>query len=411
MKIKSLLLGSAAAMVAVSGAQAADAIIVEPEPVEYVRVCDMYGAGYFYIPGTETCLRISGQVRIDYNSAHYHDTPDNYLSTAGVLTAGWDDTSHHSAVVRGRIGFTAQNETEYGTLGSDIVYTLWRTSLKDEFSATEGYHGQAGGLDGLTKATINLAGFRAGYDGVAGGAWMRYGGYGYYNARHDGFYYAGGTYSAMFFEYGGSVGDINYVVGVQDSMASGTPGAPDPYIGMTAAFGGLSLGAIVVYDSNGGYDEDDVTAANLTGSTSDGGFAYKIRADYDLSSMIPGGSIGGWWMADHGETDYVKGHAWGVTMQANLTDKLVAFGGYSAIDYDDVSSATAIFPGGAPSVADWTVGVRWNVASGLYVQAEWNKTIADDNIFLDRDLRTGAAQVDFTESSRDRFNLRILRSF
>ncbi|MDG3580708.1 porin, partial [Rhizobium sp. YJ-22] len=53
MNIKSLLLGSAAALAAVSGAQAADAIVAaEPEPMEYVRVCDAYGTGYFYIPGT-----------------------------------------------------------------------------------------------------------------------------------------------------------------------------------------------------------------------------------------------------------------------------------------------------------------------------------------------------------------------
>ena len=63
MNIKSLLLGSAAALVAVSGARAADAVMAEPEAVEYVRVCDAYGAGYFYIPGTETCLKIAGRVR------------------------------------------------------------------------------------------------------------------------------------------------------------------------------------------------------------------------------------------------------------------------------------------------------------------------------------------------------------
>ncbi|MDF1776208.1 MAG: porin, partial [Rhizobiaceae bacterium] len=64
MNIKSLLLGSAAALFAVSGASAADAIIAaEPEPVEYVRVCDAFGAGYFYIPGTETCLKLSGFLR------------------------------------------------------------------------------------------------------------------------------------------------------------------------------------------------------------------------------------------------------------------------------------------------------------------------------------------------------------
>ncbi len=56
MKIKSLLLGSAAAMaVATTGASAADAIIVaEPEPVEYVRVCDAFGSGYFSLQGTDT---------------------------------------------------------------------------------------------------------------------------------------------------------------------------------------------------------------------------------------------------------------------------------------------------------------------------------------------------------------------
>jgi hypothetical protein len=34
-------------------------------PVEYVRVCDVYGAGFFYIPGTDTCLKIGGSVRVD----------------------------------------------------------------------------------------------------------------------------------------------------------------------------------------------------------------------------------------------------------------------------------------------------------------------------------------------------------
>ena len=52
MNIKSLLLGSAAALVAVTGARAADAVVVaEPEPVEYVKVCDAYGAGFLLYSG------------------------------------------------------------------------------------------------------------------------------------------------------------------------------------------------------------------------------------------------------------------------------------------------------------------------------------------------------------------------
>ena len=68
MNIKSLLLGSAAALLAVSGARAADAVVVaEPEPMEYVRICDVYGTGFYYIPGTETCLKVGGLVRYEIN--------------------------------------------------------------------------------------------------------------------------------------------------------------------------------------------------------------------------------------------------------------------------------------------------------------------------------------------------------
>ncbi|RWX06163.1 porin, partial [Rhizobium hidalgonense] len=47
MNIRTILFASVAALAAASGARAADAIVAaEPEPVEYVRVCDAYGTGY-----------------------------------------------------------------------------------------------------------------------------------------------------------------------------------------------------------------------------------------------------------------------------------------------------------------------------------------------------------------------------
>ena len=64
--IKSLLLGSAAGLAAVVSAQAADLPVAKAAPVEYVRVCSTYGAGFFYIPGTETCLRVGGRVRAEF---------------------------------------------------------------------------------------------------------------------------------------------------------------------------------------------------------------------------------------------------------------------------------------------------------------------------------------------------------
>src|ERR1700692_3317083 len=62
--VKSLILGSAAGILAMSGAQAAD-LPVKAKAVEYVRICSLYGAGFFYIPGTDTCIKLGGYLRID----------------------------------------------------------------------------------------------------------------------------------------------------------------------------------------------------------------------------------------------------------------------------------------------------------------------------------------------------------
>src|SRR6188472_4509834 len=65
--VKSLLLISAAGAVAASGAQAAD-LPVKAKPVEYVKVCSLYGAGFYYLPGTDICMKIGGYVRYQLNS-------------------------------------------------------------------------------------------------------------------------------------------------------------------------------------------------------------------------------------------------------------------------------------------------------------------------------------------------------
>ena len=150
MNIKSLLLGSAAALAAVSGAQAADAIVAaEPEPMEYVRVCDAFGTGYFYIPGTETCLKIGGYVRFQTNFGR---------DESG--TSDWD------TFTRGQLQFDAKNDTELGTLESTIVL---QTNAD-----TAGGQNDGGNNTFLDTASFAIAGFKFGYyyswwdDGIAG---------------------------------------------------------------------------------------------------------------------------------------------------------------------------------------------------------------------------------------------------
>ena len=148
MNIKSLLLGSAAALVAVTGARAADAVVVaEPEPAEYVKICDVYGAGYFYIPGTETCLRIGGYIRYDAGVGDV-GTFDGRTTTDvldGDLQNSWKKNARFALRT-----YTGQ-ETELGTLKT---YTETRFNFPNGGPSTVT----------LNFAWIQLGGLRVGKD-------------------------------------------------------------------------------------------------------------------------------------------------------------------------------------------------------------------------------------------------------
>jgi hypothetical protein len=111
--VKSLLLGSAAGLVAVAGAQAAD-LPVKAKPVEYVKICSIYGVGFFYIPGTDTCIKIGGWVRaeVDFNAGGSHTS---YISGGRARNNRIDsaDTQWRSRFV---MSFDVRTQTEYGTL-------------------------------------------------------------------------------------------------------------------------------------------------------------------------------------------------------------------------------------------------------------------------------------------------------
>ena len=74
-KIKSLILGSAAGFVAIAGAQAAD-LPVKAKAVQYVKICSLYGAGFYYIPGTDTCIKLGGYSQFDVNlNSNIYNSP------------------------------------------------------------------------------------------------------------------------------------------------------------------------------------------------------------------------------------------------------------------------------------------------------------------------------------------------
>ncbi|PTW61333.1 porin-like protein [Breoghania corrubedonensis] len=117
MKKNTLLLAGLAGFAGLGAARAAD-LPAAPEPVDYVRVCDAYGAGYFYIPGTETCLRIQGGMRVELRFQDFADDGNR----------AWGSRNGNATTTRARayVKFDSRTQTEYGLLRTFV--DLWFTS-------------------------------------------------------------------------------------------------------------------------------------------------------------------------------------------------------------------------------------------------------------------------------------------
>ncbi|AEH89755.1 porin [Mesorhizobium opportunistum] len=240
MNIKSLLLGSAAALIAVSGARAADAVVVaEPEPAEYVKICDVYGAGYFYIPGTETCLRIGGYIRYDIGAGDVNGLTDvNDRSDPGSL----NDTFYKHA--RFALKTWTGQETELGTLK-----TYTETRFNWETQREGGNYAVAAGRGvSLNFAWIQLGGFRVGKDESA---WVTFSGYAG-NVIDDSLVGYGGDFDTGVVQYYFDAGNgFSAVVSLEDGAGANTVDSYVPHIvgGVKYTQGWGSISATGVYDS------------------------------------------------------------------------------------------------------------------------------------------------------------------
>ena len=109
---RTIILGSAAGLIALSGAQAAD-LPVKAKAVEYVRICSLYGAGFFYIPGTDTCIKIGGYLRAD---ATFNGGAHGGPTWSGDL--GQQNRFRDYFVARSRMALTidTRTQTEYGVV-------------------------------------------------------------------------------------------------------------------------------------------------------------------------------------------------------------------------------------------------------------------------------------------------------
>jgi hypothetical protein len=178
--VKSLLLGTAAGLVAVAGAQAAD-MPVKAAPVQYVKICSLYGDGFYYIPGTDTCLKLGGYLRVqaEYN-AGAGGIPIGSGTTEGAQGRFTrDNTNDVNYRVRAVTSWDVRQQTEYGTLR-----TYLRFGVSNETPAVSGGGSTPNAF--WDRAFMQFAGFTVGRSQSFFDLFTYGGAYSYHNVRVSG---------------------------------------------------------------------------------------------------------------------------------------------------------------------------------------------------------------------------------
>ncbi|WP_288430642.1 porin [uncultured Agrobacterium sp.] len=335
MNIKSLLIGSAAALAAVSGAKAADAIVAaEPEPLEYVRVCDAFGTGFFYIPGTETCLKFGGYVRFqtDFNRG-----PGG--SSAGTANGG---NSDWDAFTRAQFEVDTRTDTELGALRGFIGF---------RGDADNGSSGRS--TVAVNQAFIELGGLKVGKfynwwdDGLSGESDVLASNTLFNSIRY--------TYDAGSFWAGVSVDELEGLNTQLVDVSNGTI-ETDNNVGISAGVGAKIGGAALQFI--GGYDTDQEEGA------------LRLIATADIGPGTLG--LAGVWAS--GGNAYYAVSEWAVAAEYAIkaTDKLT------------------ITPG-----AQWFGNVADGVTSAGLVGTAINSAVRRSDDFSNRDAWQAGITVDY----------------
>ena len=217
--VKSLILGSAAGLIAMSGAQAAD-LPVKAKAVEYVRICSLYGAGFYYIPGTDTCIKLGGYVRVDttFNGGIFDQPAWN-----GNLGQQNRLRDYYAARSRLAVSIDTRTATQYG-----VVRTFGQANFNLNSSTGEG-PGVAGTQTlGVDLVFIQFAGFTFGKSASAYATpWQAYPG-------NNSSFLLGGHDDVV------GTNNIQYTAQFGNGV-SGTIGLDDPYYNRTQL---LNLGFV-----------------------------------------------------------------------------------------------------------------------------------------------------------------------
>ena len=339
--VKGLILGSVASLLTIGATQAAD-LPVKAKAVEYVRICSAYGAGFWYIPGTDTCIKLGGYLRADVT---FNGSIQGQPAWSGDL--GQQNRYRDYFVDRSRMALTidTRTATEYGVV---------RTFMQGNFQfSTQGSN------------TVNPANFTTSPSAGTNTGLLNQPGEGYVATEYIFLQFAGFTFgksaSAYASPWQGFPGNISsFLLGGQNTDTGVNN------IQYTAQFGNGVSGTIglddpVVWDRTNVYNLSLALNATLGGSNVYAGVrapevvgnirvdqawglfqisaaAHEVSGSYNVlnTAAVPAGAIGPAGGISTGLSE-INGHPdakWGGSVMAALNIKNIPTGAGDDIKMD-----------------------------------------------------------------------------
>ncbi len=361
--VKSLLLGSAAGLVAVAGAQAAD-LPVKAKPVEYVKVCSIYGAGFFYIPGTDTCIKIGGWIRAEYGFQTGNSEVPYNLGAAGRNNR--INSNEINMRARWVTSLDVRTQTEYGTL---------RAYTRAGFQTTTGKSTQ--GRIYTERGFIQFAGFTFGksqsYFDFFGGAFS-------YGISYMGAASATGAAGVLLAAYTATFGNgFTATLSIEDqtsrrgavwdasndatnALTIGAMPGPGSVAGLLQLPGGSTIGD---YAAQGVPDiVGSLRVDQAWGSAQIAGALHQVRAGYYGNNTTGAGAN----VLGVNSAFLSPGDAWGWAAMAGIVINLPWAKGDKFYVEGTVSEGNGSYVGWSDSVGTTNKYVRFN---GANVAAAW----------------------------------------
>jgi Porin subfamily len=364
--VKSLLLGSAAGVVAVAGAQAAD-LPVKAKPVQYVKICTLYGDGFYYIPGSDTCIRFQGYVRADYNF-------NGRNPHVGGANGAQDRTVQRSTMRhRANLGVDTRTQTAYGTLRTYINFNIDNELSADSAQATRAFIQWGGFTFGRTasfvdhEGSLGDSGFRSLYTGLVdattGAAGINQIAYTWQlgngitlNVGAD----DGRSRSILNVGTGGAASGTLVTAGTDPTSSAHGQSHPDPWVALrvSQAWGRASV-AVIGHKNAASYYTGTAAGCIQTGTTLCGypddkwGFAVVSGIEIKLDSLSPGSRIGGYVTYGQGASRITRNSQTSPGLYGSGNE--ISFGVLTDAVYGN-AGAVAGYGGGLELTTTWAAG-------------------------------------------------------